>query len=307
VRISRFVNPLMMVIGVIMVVTMGSAWHHSRNSPTAEVGSVSMKVKDLSNIGISIITQSDPSFSTLLSTSLDGETKTAAQTLSNVSFFIKNDTDQPIIGYAIKWEMTAPDGKPHTHVKNYLASDVLVGRPVTGLVGVINSHSVRFVSLAPIEEINRAREAGGSLAARANAFPLAEQVERLRDRTSKFTEITISMDSVLLADGTFWGPDTFGEFDKIQARLDARRDLLRQFETSVQSNSPSSAFERLREIANTPRIKRNSLTTPNDIYKFQQQTSASELLGMREQFGESETIHRYLGSLRHSWLQLKRR
>jgi hypothetical protein len=62
----------------------------------------------------------------------------------------------------------------------------------------------------------------------------------------------------------FWGPDTFGEFDKIQARLECEAMIFFvSLKTSVQSNSPSSAFERLREIANTPRIKRNSLTTPN--------------------------------------------
>src|SRR5262245_8001485 len=157
----------MMFISAIMVVTMGFAWHHNRNSLTAKPGSVSMNVKDLSDIGISIVTQNDASFPTLLSTSLQGETKTAAEILSNVSFFIKNDTDQSIIGYAIKWEMIAPGGKPYNHVKTYLASDVLVGRPVTGLVGVINPHSVRFISLAPIEEINKAREGGGPSAARA--------------------------------------------------------------------------------------------------------------------------------------------
>lgn len=291
----------------IMVVTMGFVRHTRRKASSAKVGSISVSLKDLPDIGIRLIGSNDNSFESLLSTKLQGETRAAAETLSPFTFFIKNEADRAIIGYSIKWEMMGPDGVPHSHVKNYLASDVLVGRPLDGLHGVIQPGSIRLISLAPIEEINGARQGGGLRAERANAFPLAEQVEQLSARTAAFNVITISIDSVLLDDGTFAGPDTCEEFAKINARLNARRDLLRQLENDSRGNSPSRAFDRLREIANGPKLDRHSQTTPTSVFNAQQQTAAAELLGMREKLGDAETVQRALKLLNHQWLTLKRK
>lgn len=306
-RIFQATTVVAVLLTSIMIVTMGFVRHTSRKASKAKVGSTSVALKDLPDIGIRIIGPNDDSFEGLLSTKLQGEVRAAAETLSPFSFFIKNETDRSIIGYSIKWEMMGPDGVPHSHVKTYLASDVLIGRPVEGLQGVIQPSSVRLISLAPFEEINRARQGGGSRAARANAFPLAEQVEQLSARTARFNVITISIDSVLLDDGTFAGPDTCEEFEKINARLNARRDLLHQFENDSRGNSSSRAFDRLNEIVSGPKLDRHSQPSPTSIFNTQQQTAAAELLGMRQKLGDAETVQRAVRLLHGQWLVLKRK
>ena len=273
---------------------------------------VSMNVKDLSEIGISIISPNDPSFARLLSSSLQEEAREAAEAVRSVSFFLKNDTDHSIIAYTIKWKMITAEGKVRTHTKNYLASEVLIGRPLSGLPGVIEPHSVRFISLARgVEasvEASKAPRANGEQANPNSQLALGEYVDRQRARVAAFNNITISLDGILLDNGTFAGPDTTQTFDKIKATLDARRDLLSEFERNTQpGKSIEVGFSRLQEIANGPNVKLDSKATPTDFYNFHQKAYAAELLLMRQALGDSQSASRALGLLHRPWVELKKR
>jgi hypothetical protein len=261
----------------------------------------SVSVKDLSEIGISIVGPADPTFSSLLTSNFRGDIRNAAQTLSEVSCFIKNDTEKSIIGYTVRWDMLAADGKVHTRGRNYLAPDALLGQPLDDLRGVIPPHSVGFVSLAPVNEMSKSPEPPAAVQSH-----LKEAAERIREGIVPFTSVTIVLDNVLLNDGTFAGPDSGNLFAKIKARVEGRRDLLTEFE-NISRRSTDSAFERLRLIADGPTTKRQAVATATDAYNFQQQKSATELLRMREAVGDKETASRAIALLHRQWINLKKR
>ena len=284
----------------LMLVATGFIWNSDRKLPgSMKNQNASVSVKDLSEIGVSIVSPDDPAFSSLLTSYFQGENKEAAQTLSDVSCFIKNDTDKFIIGYVVKWDMLTTDGKVRTRNWHYLASDVLLGRPLEGLRGVIHPHSLGFVSAAPLGEINTSQ---GVQTPQSN---LKEHAQKIREGIAPFTNITISLDNILLDDGTFAGPDTSNSYLKIKARVEGRRDLLAEFENNTHKSS-GLAFDRLKQIANGPKVKRNPEDAPIDSYNFQQQRSATELLRMRDALGDIETANRAIALLHRQWIDLRK-
>ncbi|HMH43834.1 MAG TPA: hypothetical protein VK557_10150 [Pyrinomonadaceae bacterium] len=296
-------------ITLLAVMTTGFLWA-ARRIKTARNpdSSVALNTKDLRNLGISLIGSNEPSFDSLMASVVPNEARENVEALRSVSVFLTNDTDHSVIAYSVKWEMVTGDGKLKTETREYLAPNALMGRSTVDLIGVIQPHSTRLVSLAPLVEAAKHPGVGGGAGPGTRGdSALQHYVDALRARNAQDSKITISLDSVLFDDGRFAGPDTRERFGKIQAIIQAKQDLLTEFEhTAESSKSLQIAFDNLTTVASGTKRELSSNATTEDYFGFYKQSTAREMLSLRSAFGEDEAAKRIHGVLHHEWPILRK-
>lgn len=296
---------------VLTVVTTGFVWSaRHRKTSRSKDASFTQSTKDLRKFGISLTGSNEASFDSLMASVVPSEARENAEALRSISVFLTNDTDHAVIAYSLKWEMVTNEGKTKSETKEYLAPNALIGGSPVDLIGVIQPHSTRFVSLAPVvEAANHLHGTGGGAGSGTGSqgeSTLQHHINSLEVRSAQYTKVTISLDSVLFDDGRFAGPDTRDRFGKIQAILKAHRDLLTEFEKTAGSSKSQIAFDNLTRFASGPNRELRLNATTEDYYDHFKQLTANEMLGMRSEFGDDEAAKRIRRVLHHDWLTLRR-
>jgi hypothetical protein len=114
-----------------------------------------------------------------------------------------------------------------------------------------------------------------------------------REQAILFTavpSIQATIDSVVLEDGRFVGPDVGGNFERLRAWVSSERDLLAALATRLKAGGPAKATQEwLQQIAASRPT--GSLLRPNfDHYRFRQSGFASALARLIDAQGPEEVL-----------------
>ena len=164
---------------------------------------VQLNVRDLPQYGVTVIPPTDPNFHIHTKTLLAGEADFAVQTAEPFAVVIQNNSGQDLLAYAIRWSWTDKKRNGKVTVNDAFFHDL-------GTPGAVN-HRVPPGGMAFVSPFF-------AFVRHARTIAITPRdMERVREMATQ-SEITISLDSLLFADGRLVGPDEANSYSQALAK-----------------------------------------------------------------------------------------
>jgi hypothetical protein len=313
---------IFLVSAVITLCLIGIFLHHG---PRVHAMRTPINTKDLREHGLTLIGPSDSSFEDNVSAILRSGSNQVVDAIKPFSVIVKNANQKAVVAYRLKWEMVRQDGTLVNREAGGANPGALMdGGPdaaqqVSRTAGyAIPSNSRRLVSTGFSLGEGQGMvgsHAGGS----SNPDDLPRLLEAVRRKDvaavinitnselESYKSITVSIDGAFFEDGSYVGPDTTDFFAKLQAILDAKRDLLQEISfRHTRSASPQEIFDYVGEIANGPDVPLRDDASTTDHYNFYKKVFAGEVVRTRQTLGDEKAVAAVLQPLRKPWPRLRK-
>lgn len=282
---------ILVTLSLIIVTTISAGFISSK---ITENMPIRINAKDLPEYGLVIVKPSDPAFDSMAADYLGGMSSDEIERLKPFSVFIKNNENKIVVAYAIIWEATEANGKK-TAYKKYISNssaltdkeDFFEALPRTNLNDIIRPGEVLLVSLLPEKNTG----GGTGYGAQLSQNQLEQNPQNLAlQLLTKYTDLTISIDGVFFEDGTYVGPDTTHFFEKMNAQVEAKREMTAYIAENLKlKKPPDEIFKVIEDKANDTSIRFND-GSPADYYKYFTKVFATEFHQMRKTLGEARTF-----------------
>ncbi|MBV8846135.1 MAG: hypothetical protein JO307_25285 [Bryobacterales bacterium] len=151
--------------------------------------------------GISLVSSSDPAFAGLAPALVPPSAPNLAPTFP-YSFVLRNGTGKAIIALGVRWTCTDAAGHVRTHDRAWINQIT----PTSS--GTVAAGADRLVT--PI------------LSPGTDASAIASELAKFQAQQS----VSVSLEAVVLSDGTALGTDANNTIPRVQARLDAQKQVL---------------------------------------------------------------------------------
>lgn len=293
----------------------------------AKAVSVQVNVKDLPEHNLMLIGPSDPSFNGKVSVFLKGKSNAIVEATKPFSVFLKNAGNKAVVAYWLKWEKIRADGTIVTSGMGGSNPTDLMEGSAPGLEQLLTSSGYRIKPgsmqlVSPIISVDEEQSGSigaitvsaadsselGKLQEAAQNNNIAPMLDLVTAELKSYTKITISIDGVFFEDGTFVGPDSTHFFEKIQATIDAKRDVLQEIDFALKHNRKiEEIFGNIEGLANSQVEITTPSATSTDHYNFYKKLYAKEILSMRKVMGDNTAIATALQPLRRQWRILKKK
>jgi len=283
-----------------------------------------LTIKGISRDGVVLITPSDPDFKLELSSLLKGKDSRAKALIDAAMPFcvlVKNTNNEDIVGCSLQWDIVRADGTTATRGTSHSSDGILIGlRPadpaMVGRTSLVNAKSTRFFSLDPdaklfIDAMTRSFGARPPLSTdqAQEAVNHIQYLHEMREELlQKGDRITVSIDGLILSDGTFSGPDKNQLILSTKAHIQAKRDLSEIIDhQSKQYADPDRVFEVIDSLSADPRALRRFDAEEERFEHFYWKLlriSIDELIGIRDARGSAAAINYSQDAYHRSWPSL---
>ncbi|HEV2828128.1 MAG TPA: hypothetical protein VGW76_11050 [Pyrinomonadaceae bacterium] len=290
---KRYAAVVISLLAVVILVT--GVFGSMREGQTMQVR---FNKRDLPKHEVQIITSADPSFEAMVASYFKTQSKTAKD-LEPFSVFIKNSGNRTVVAYMLLWQLVRADGRVLTNRTAYSEPAMLMGEetptdPRFKHTQAIEPNTVKCFSWsAPIAE----GEAGIGSTQDLKAMLRQGSDERnaairsqLTTELTQATDLTVSLDGVFFDDGSFVGPNTTGFFERMQAIVQAKLDLLRDIAAAATEGKEDEVFDVITAKSLEPDSIITSTASPEDYYKYYTKLFATELSGMKSFYGKQKLV-----------------
>jgi len=256
--------------------------------------------KDLSQHGLVLVRHTEPEFQRLKSMLTNG----AIDETQQPYVFGKNLNSKRVIAYTLKWELTKDDGRIISKTRMNCREDILLGneppndspdmtllRPQKARVFSLFAYADGFeVSLSNTSNSVADAEKGENLSQALNMTGI------LASKTSELahtTAITVSVDAALFDDGTFVGPNTTHYFERLQAQLGSKQDLVRQLMKQYQDGKkPDDIVSYVEAESTSLKQSAGSKQTPDptfdELYNSYREQYCDQILRIKEATNDAD-------------------
>lgn len=263
--------------------------------------SVRLNAADIREHGLIIIASGETSFDGMWDVLRGGMPDSTLEAIRPYSVFIKNTGHRAVVAFVLKWEMARPDGRVITKTHQYVTIYSLMGDGTADSRGHVikpNTAWLAFPGFAGTQDGPELNSGGPRFAA---------YLESVSSDLAQYNSVTVSLDGVFFEDGGFVGPDATGFFSKVEALINANRDLRREIAAGIKSgSSPEDVFGRVTNEANKPRVRTGRNSTADDYYNRFKRSAAEELLQMRSVSGDDKTLEHALRPQKRPWPTLRK-
>jgi hypothetical protein len=309
---------------VILIVALGIGWKF-QSSGRVQAVNVQISVKDLPEHGVVILSPSHPTFENRMSTLLKDVPTAFQQAQVPFSVFIENRSEKAVVAYSVKWEIVKADGNMAGNAVTFSNPSALMDGGLSGYEHVLlmpgNSippQAARLISMGGMAIDERGGTGIGGIAGgtanpsdtkrlqeAAKSQDIDAALDYMRRELQGYQNITVSMDGVFFADGKFAGPNTTQFFEKMQANIDAKRDLAKELAFAVEHKKDlEEVFRDFEEVANTKAPTLTSDATPAEHYMYYKKLYTQEFLRVKEKLGTEKAISMPLQMLHKPWVKL---
>lgn len=250
--------------------------------------------KGLDSDGIYLITPSSPEWEmTTSKTTLE-----ITDASGPFGLFVKNTTDRDVVGCSLEWVLTNSDGTVRSLHQTYSNPGVLVGmKPadpnMIGHTSLINANSTKFLSLDPyVKAMFEARESQPEPLSQRDRDSLKRVEAAYNKQLRTAVSITIILDGVVFSDGEFVGPDTAKFLPRLEAFVNAKRDIATFVRSAVaEGKSSPEILDNLDSQVRSPFKSKKTRNEEYDrIYDSYFKTFAEELQGVRKKAGDEKAV-----------------
>src|SRR6185295_4351954 len=120
------------------------------------------------------------------------------------------------------------------------------------------------------------------------------------------SDITVSLDGVFFDDGTFVGPNVSGFFERIQAMVSAKLDLISEIALANEQGKVEEAFDSVRAKGVVADVKITSESTPEDYYRYYSKLFAGEISAMKMHYGNAGLVARMVNSKKRARILVRK-
>lgn len=252
---------------------------------------VRLNKRDLPRQGVHLITLADPQFEQTASSYFKNRPPELFQNPSSV--FIKNSGDKSIVAYMLVWQLVTSDGQIRTNRTAYSEPGVLMGNPKPldpsfKHTRAIEPNGLKCFSWAAAIDAEGPSIGGGDAMTKSPHLALDDpsSIRAARNlELAEATSLTVSIDGIFFEDGTFIGPNTTGYFERVQAMVNAKLDLLRHVATASEKGLGNEALDGIEAKGIAPAVTLTSESSADDYYKHYSKMFASEITQMRKAYG----------------------
>jgi hypothetical protein len=225
-----------------------------------------------------------------------------------LAVYIKNSTNNLVLGYALTWELRDQNGKLLTSkTVGYSEPGILMGDKIPKNLEhttAIKPGHVRCFTWnsqihkdSPVPDQTPPNYADESSSIRAV----------LSSVLSRASDITVSLDGVIFDDGSFAGPNRSGFFEQMQAILTAKVDLLRELEEASRQGTLDQAIQAIGEISREPDVTFGSTFSANEYYRHFRKMYAAELTDKFAVYGKEKLVPDLRESYKRARPKLKKK
>ncbi len=275
----------LLVTGVCVVLMIGGV-------PRSKGAQSSIRTVNSLHQGIELVGPNEPTFSALMSEQVSKKRVADKEALRRSSVFVVNRSGKSIAALSVNWELLLPDGRTVSHGTGHKSGLIVVSDG--NLMADIPPNGSRLFSLLDLSNDpdgrSGSRMGGGGGIDRASQF-------------AQSVKVTISMDAVLFADGTFYGPDTNNFFGALESEIEARRDVIEEMAKVLKGDA--EALKRVELMASGRRndIQAADNNSYSDVLK---QTQASIMMRTRKRLGDKAVLQAIEAELSHPRIHLRR-
>jgi hypothetical protein len=304
-------NTVVLSASIVISVAILSGFTASRQNGSMKLR---MHMKDLAGHGLKLIDPSDPTFENRLTAELGAK---AADQVEPITVFLENKGNRTVVAYVIQWCLTKPDGTNKYYRKAVLNPEAFMGGTLLNEAakqqsGQIEPNSSKLLSLIATDGSGILRvdlTPTEAEAAKKGKQPDRETLrKRVYQQLASYSDITVSIDAAIFDDGTLVGPDTTGFFDRVNAVLDAKRNLLESIRNETLSNKDArdQFYKQLEQSISQAPGGLNSDSTSTDYYNYFRQLYVNEILRMKSIYGEDKALDLATQPLNRKWARLKK-
>lgn len=273
---------------------------------------IRLNKRDLPKHGLNIISSIDPSFEETVAAYFKGRlSKKPPENLMSFSIFIKNSGNKKVVAYALVWQLVKTDGKVVENRAIYAEPGILMGdempnHPAFKHTVAIEPNAVRCFSWDSQIRPEAEYELGGLNSSHSHQGvgkpnPDSSDIRaRLTTELSQATDVTVSLDGVFFEDGSFIGPNMTGFFERMQAIVSAKVDLLRYVAEANEQSRLDQELDAISAKSLASDIVLGSESTPSDYYKYYQKLYAAEITNMKGAFGKDRLVARLVDSYKRA-------
>jgi hypothetical protein len=243
--------------------------------------------RDFPKSGVQLITSADRNFDETASAYFKSPYGKSAEALKPFSVFIKNSSNRTIVAYILVWRLVKTNGEVLTNSNSYSEPGVLMGKrmptdPRFKHTQAIEPNAARCFSWSGgIDEEGQGRIGGAPQSQLKDGQRSPETQAAIRSQlTAELSEasaLTVSLDGVFFDDGTFIGPNTSGFFEKTQAIVNAKLDLLRDIVIAKENGQEDRALDAVDATSLQPDAVITSGSTAEEYYKYYKKLFATEI------------------------------
>jgi len=290
----------------------------------AKAVSVQINIKDLPEYGLKLIAPTDPTFDGKLSTLLRNHPNSVAEESKPYSVLLENTGKKTVVGYRLRWDLIKADGTVSMRQAGGVNMGAFMDEARPGLENpslssgfAIGPRAMAFVSPAG----SLGENDNGGMTGYASGSKDRAALDRLRQSAKdkrypsladvviadiqNCTSMTVSLDGVFFEDGTFVGPDTTEFFVMVEARVNARRDLMQEIAFAVErKRSMDAIFDYINEVASSPLPVQKM--NQGDLYNLFKRSDAEEMLRMKAALSSQKAVGMALQQSRKAWSKLRK-
>lgn len=273
-----------------------------------------LSLNSLSDNNILIESAANKSFDSMFATVKNNISTVTLDNIRKYSVVLVNNSDRPIISYAIKWEFEQHSGKTLVTIKEntvlrslqvYASTDDGQAAPMVRSNGGTRIISL-FDSMSNIDSLTKMNDAQWSQIENV----LKKNMEAItNDRIVNCKRWSATLDQVIFTDGVVIGKNNINSFERIKAKMEGRRDeyisLSREIKSMRFSEADySSFFSKLEENTNKSDIiiaRANKTTwyawrekptgaTRTDFYNKGKLAAIREVLILNDRSGSKKAV-----------------
>jgi hypothetical protein len=318
---KRYATILFLLLAVVCVATgVVAGIRRSTQMP------VRFNTRGLSENAINIITPVDPSFPELVKKHFKNR---SPGNLPPLSVFIENSSNRLVLAYALTWEVVDAEGKTITsRTVGYSEPGGLMGAEIPK--GVVHTTAIEpgtvrcFTVDSQIEDegagaertsgafqVRASKETASAVRAMVASQKSEEAANVVRamwaDQLSRASDVTVSLDGVIFEDGIFVGPNNTGFFERMQAMVNAKVDLLREIEVAGEQNTLDQTLDSINAQSQEPDVVFGSNVSADDWYRYFRKLYASEINDLHRAHGKENMVRYFVKSFSKARPKLKRK
>jgi len=275
------------LISVVVLIAFAGAgrsiWRYSIGSKAMTQNK--LITHDMPEHGLALIGQSAPSFEADFK-SLVRVSDDLQEAVKQFTVIVTNNGRRNISAVTVKWEFELPNGQKIPRTVSHSRMDHLFVSPSFFLLAPGGKYPV---SLFPLSGANKEIK---------STPEIIKQAQLLTDLLARSVRCNVTIDGVLFTDGTYVGVDSSDSFDRLQAEVNATRDLLKEARQIAEAGqSAAEVFKHIDKFAKLTREQlKADLKKPSDIlspiycYNKSKANYAKGLMAMKEKKGGSQTM-----------------
>jgi hypothetical protein len=303
---------LTVIFGMILAATLLVGWRLTSTTATTAQKSgyagMQLEVNDLAKLGVLVHSPANEGFYNKLS-SLVSIPNELAGDAAKYSLIIENKTPQHISAISVVWRFYSSQGQAIERTYEFSSINSSFFDDVSDSLIKSGEH---YPLCLFAQSVGFGREPMSELKSDAQMTETLSAINTLMARSTRWS---FTIESVLFSNGVWVGPNSTGYVERMTARINGARDLLKELAQKLDAGEATAnvlAHARAYagpadEPASKRMMDRERINDPNYHYEWAKKNAAREALARQKNFGGDKSMIEWVRQHTSRQIELVRR